>query len=246
MDSARIASLLAPFLAPDSLTDRQLTQVSTYLDLLLKWNARINLTSVRQPEEIVTRHFGESFFTARQLGLSGGGQLRVSGNALGVSEGHDFSRAETHAVESGALAPEVSLTDVGSGAGFPGLPIKIYAPALSVTLIESNHKKATFLREIVGALTLTDIDVFAARAEDFPGTAAIVTLRAVEKPERALPAAARLVSSGGRLALLLGAPRVGDAQGLLPGFSWAPPAALPGSSSRVLLIGVNSDKESKK
>jgi 16S rRNA (guanine527-N7)-methyltransferase len=67
MDPARIASLLTPFLAPESLTDRQLAQVSTYLDLLLKWNARVNLTSVRRPEEILTRHFGESFFTARRL-----------------------------------------------------------------------------------------------------------------------------------------------------------------------------------
>ena len=67
MKPADIASLLAPFLGPHSLTGRQLEQVSTYLDLLLKWNARINLTSVRRPEEILTRHFGESFFTARHL-----------------------------------------------------------------------------------------------------------------------------------------------------------------------------------
>ena len=222
MDPARIASLLVPFLAPDSLSDQQLAQVSTYLDLLLKWNARINLTSVRQPEEIVTRHFGESFFAARLLGFS---------------EGHDFSRAETHAVGAGALAPEVSLIDVGSGAGFPGLPIKLYAPALAVTLIESNQKKATFLREVIRALTLTNIDVFAGRAEDFPGKAGIVTLRAVEKPQRALAAAARLVSPGGRLARLIGASHAGDAQGLLPGFSWAQPVSLPGSSGRILLLG---------
>jgi len=210
MDPARIASLLAPFLAPDSLTDdslsdQQLAQVSTYLDLLLKWNARINLTSVRQPEEIVTRHFGESFFAARLLGLA---DPRGS-----------------------------SLIDLGSGAGFPGLPIKLYAPALAVTLIESNQKKATFLREVIRVLTLTNIDVFAGRAEDFPGRAGIVTLRAVEKPQRALAAAARLLSPGGRLARLIGASQAGDAQGLLPGFSWAHPVSLPGSSDRVLLLG---------
>src|SRR5574341_207050 len=206
MDPASIASLLAPFLAPESLTDRQLAQVSTYLCLLLKWNARINLTAVRRPEEIITRHFGESFFAARQLE---------------ISKGHDLSRAQQSSIESGALAPGVSLIDLGSGAGFPGLPIKLYAHTLAVTLIESNQKKATFLREVIRALTFTDIDVFAGRAEDFPGTAAMVTLRAVEKPERALFAAARLVSPGGRLALLLGASQAPGAQGLLPGFSWA-------------------------
>lgn len=229
MDPARIASLLAPFLAPgsrpdDSLSDQQLAQVSTYLDLLLKWNARINLTSVRQPEEIVTRHFGESFFAARQLIPSGivipsGARPREAGSAQSRDLGFP------------------DLIDLGSGAGFPGLPIKLYAPALSVTLIESNQKKATFLREVIRALTLTNIDVFAGRAEDFPGRAGIVTLRAVEKPQRALAAAARLLSPGGRLARLIGASQAGDAQGSLPGFSWAHPVSLPGSSGRILLLG---------
>jgi 16S rRNA (guanine527-N7)-methyltransferase len=212
MDPARIASLLAPFLAPDSLTDQQLAQVSTYLDLLLKWNARINLTSVRQPEEIITRHFGESFFAARQLGVAD------------------------------SLKP--SLIDFGSGAGFPGLPIKIYGPGLPATLIESNNKKATFLRETIRALTFTDIDVFAGRAEDFPGAAGIVTLRAVEKPERALAAAARLVSPGGRLALFLGAAQASAIPGLLSGFSWGVPVSIPGSSGRALLVGAAAGQAS--
>ncbi|MDP9263120.1 MAG: 16S rRNA (guanine(527)-N(7))-methyltransferase RsmG [Acidobacteriota bacterium] len=232
MDPARIASLLAPFLAPDSLlgdslTDQQLSQVSTYLDLLLKWNARINLTSVRQPEEIVTRHFGESFFAARQLC-------------------HPERRAPSPpAVEAPPPSLDgLQLVDVGSGAGFPGLPIKVYAPELSVALIESNHKKATFLRETIRALTLTNIDVFAGRAEEFPGTAAIVTLRAVEKPELALAAAARLVSPGGRLALFLGAAQASATPGLLSGFSWGVPIPLPGSSGRALLIGASAGQES--
>jgi len=229
MDPARIASLLVPFLAPHSLTDEQLVQVSTYLDLLLKWNARINLTSVRQPEEIVTRHFGESFFTARQFCPS----------PVVIPSERDRAGAKERESRDLGLS---NLIDVGSGAGFPGLPIKIYASALTVTLVESNQKKATFLREIIRALTLTNIDVFAGRAEDCPHTAAIVTLRALEKPERALPAAARLVSpGGGRLALLMGASQAGDARGLLPGFSWARPIALPGSSSRIVLIGVREE-----
>jgi 16S rRNA (guanine527-N7)-methyltransferase len=213
MDPARIASLLVPFLAPDSfsggaLTGQQLDQVSAYLDLLIKWNARINLSSVRQPAEIITRHFGESFFAARHLGLA---------------EGQGSS-----------------LIDLGSGAGFPGLAIKLYAPSLSVTLVESNQKKATFLHEVIRRLTLTDIDVFAGRAEDFRAAAGIVTLRAVEKPERALPAAARLVAAGGRLALLLGDPQAAEVPRLLAGFAWGSAVALPGSAARVLLVGVSN------
>ena len=241
MDPARIASLLAPFLVPDShtpdsrtddsLTDQQLAQVSTYLDLLLKWNARINLTSVRQPEEIITRHFGESFFAARHLCPS---------PVVILSE---RDRAEAKERESRDLGPP-DVIDLGSGAGFPGLPIKLYAPGLSVTLIESNQKKATFLRETIRALTLTNIDVFADRAEDFPRRAGIVTLRAVEKPELALAAAARLVCPGGRLALFLGAAQASATPGLLSGFSWGVPISIPGSSGRALVIGAAEGQES--
>src|SRR5579862_3828383 len=73
MDPARIAKLLAPFLAgapgvdPGSLSLNQVESISMYIDILLRWNARINLTSVREPEAIVTRHFGESIFAAWHL-----------------------------------------------------------------------------------------------------------------------------------------------------------------------------------
>ena len=66
MDTARIAALLEPFLE-QPLPQSQLDQISIYIDLLLRWNARINLTAIRHEEEIVTRHFGESFFLARHL-----------------------------------------------------------------------------------------------------------------------------------------------------------------------------------
>ena len=66
MDVSHISALLEPFLDRE-LAHSQLAQISTYIDLLLRWNARINLTAIRNPEEIVTRHFGESFFMARHL-----------------------------------------------------------------------------------------------------------------------------------------------------------------------------------
>ena len=211
VNPARIADLLAPFLQappglPASLNGAQLEQVSAYLDLLLRWNARINLTAVRDPESMVARHFGESFFTARQL-----------------------------------VAAEASLRaiDLGSGAGFPGLPLKIFAPAIRLTLVESSQKKAAFLKEVVRAIALTDVDVFAGRAEDFPATANLVTLRAVERYGRALGAAARLVEPGGRLALLIGSMQATRTPQLLPAFVWPAPIAIPQSSSRVLLIGTN-------
>ena len=203
VDAPAIAALLEPFVT--GLSEDQLAQVSAYLELLLKWNARTNLTSVRDAPSIVTRHFGESFFAAQQLFPAPDATVRV--------------------------------IDVGSGAGFPGLPLKIYAPALRLVLIESQNKKATFLKEVVRALELQSVEVFAGRAEDFPGTAELVTLRAVEHFSAVLPLAARLVAPTGRLALLIGQAQIQPAKALLPRLSWSESVDIPGSSNRVLIIG---------
>ena len=106
----------------------------------------MNLTAIRDPEEIVPRHFGESFFLARH----------VFPDANGDAES---DRAKLVARSSKLVV------DLGSGAGFPALPIKIWAPEIHLTMIESNHKKAAFLREVTRALTLTNVDVIAERAE---------------------------------------------------------------------------------
>src|SRR5208282_2208582 len=96
------------------------------------------------------------------------------------------------------------VADVGSGAGFPGIPIKLWAPNISLTLIESNQKKATFLREVSRALTLTNVNIQNVRAETLPPSSFdVVTLRAVERPAKALPVAATLLTPGGRLAVLI-------------------------------------------
>src|SRR5207249_1678476 len=61
--------------------------------------------------------------------------------------------------------PGANVVDLGSGAGFPGIPLKIYAPSLHVTLVESNRKKAISLREVVRALQLSDVEVLAGWAD---------------------------------------------------------------------------------
>jgi 16S rRNA (guanine527-N7)-methyltransferase len=236
MDAERIAELLQPFLdsgpgghGPSILPPGQLQHISTYIDLLLRWNSRVNLTSVRNPEEIVTRHFGESLFTAQRLF---------------PNPSADKSPARPN------------LIDVGSGAGFPGLPIKIWAPAIHLTLIESNQKKATFLREVVRTITLIDVNVFAGRVADFqnqqsaihgpdsipvrPGN--VVTLRAVEHFDAILPAAATLLGPSGRLAILIGQGQLDRARQLLPLLLWADPIKLPHSSSRSLLLGTHESE----
>ena len=211
MQSPAIAALLVPYIKlseqSPALPEALLSQISAYLDLLLRWNDRTNLTAIRSPEEIITRHFGESLFAAQLL----------------VSAGRP-------------LAGNSTLADVGSGAGFPGVPIKLGAPHLHVTLIESHHKKATFLREVIRTLKLTNIEVQPTRAEQLTQTFDIVTLRAVERFDQVLPAAARLLEPNGRLALLIGEDQIPTAQTLLPTLKWDKPHKIPNSTHRVLIV----------
>lgn len=202
MERESIVELLKPYLVGRELSIAQIESISTYVDILRKWNARTNLTAVRDPEQIVGRHFGESLFAAVNL---------VSPDA------------------------DLAVNDLGSGAGFPGIPIKIFAPALRMTLIESQIKKATFLREVIRRLELRDIDVHYGRAEQFGRTADLVTFRAVEKFDSVLPVGLGLVAPGGRLAMLVGAAQVERAKELIGGL-WQDPAAVPGSQSRVLAV----------
>ncbi len=213
MNSARIAALLEPFL-PTPLAPPALQQISIYIDLLLRWNARINLTAIRDPEQIVTRHFGESLFLARHL----------------------FPASAV----SPARLPLPAVLDIGSGAGFPALPLKIWAPEIPLTLIESNHKKAAFLREVSRALTLTNINVMTARAETVTATADVVTLRAVEHFASILPTAVRLLNPQGRLALLIGAAQL-PVLAAVP-LRWASPIPIPNSQTRLLTVGVLQGK----
>lgn len=204
MNAEQTRQSLGPFLRGETLSDEQLNQVSLYLALLLKWNARINLTSVRGEEEMLTRHFGESFFAASSI----------------------FS-----------AAPAASAIDLGSGAGFPGLPIAIYAPQTSVTLIESQNKKATFLREVVRELGLRNVEVFYGRGEAYAHTADLVTLRAVERLDEAVALAQKMVAPGGRLALMVG---TGPDLGLPPEFDWKVGEVIPNSARRQLIVGTKN------
>ncbi len=212
MDTSRISDLLAPFLE-ETLTPTQLDQISTYIDLLIRWNSRVNLTAIRTPEEIITRHFGESLFAARHLFPLG---FHIP-----------LEKTPAHGL----------LVDIGSGAGFPGLPLKIWSPQTRVTLIESNQKKVAFLREAIRALTLTGIDVFSGRAQEFPpASAATITLRAVERFDQILPTAISLLAPSSRLALLISESQLSPAQAIAPSLHWLPKIPLPLSTRRVLVI----------
>jgi len=251
MDDVRIAELLAPFLsdrpkpraheraasAQDAgvLSPVQLKTISIYIDMLLRWNARINLTAIRDPEEIVLRHFGESLFASSQL-------LNPQPSESSVVKSLSSVSSESSVVDSPSSLSSVVdsfclVADLGSGAGFPGIPLKLWAPQISLTLIESNHKKATFLREVVRSLALTNVNIRNARAESLTETFGLVTLRAVEDFASILPTAAALVAPGGRMGLLVGAAQIEPARASLPHLSWSDPVPIPLSTSRVLFAG---------
>lgn len=204
MESATIAALLQPFA---ELTPAVLAKTSTYLELLVKWNAKVNLTAVRDREGIITRHFGESFFAARTL----------------------FPEPRWE-----------SAVDLGSGAGFPGLPLAMLRPEVEVTLVESNSKKAAFLSEAIRVMELGNARVFSRRAEAYPTRADLVAMRAVEEFGRAVRVAADLVREGGRIALMIGPSQLGKARMLVPQVKWQEPWPLPGGGSRLLLAGIKS------
>jgi 16S rRNA (guanine527-N7)-methyltransferase len=205
MNESQMTALLAPYLAGESLSERQFGQLLAYLELLVKWNTHMNLTSVRNPEQIVPRHFGESLFAAVTL----------------------FQEPSA----SG------TVVDVGSGAGFPGLPIAIARPGVEVTLIEAHGKKATFLKEAIRATGCRNVTVFTGRAEAYPENADVVTFRAVERFGAILPVSAAIVGATGRLAGLLGSSQVEEAKRLIgPAWHIQAPVYFPGSAGRVLWI----------
>ncbi len=194
LSESQIATLLTPYLAPVPPPKNMMPRLSTYLGLLLKWNARTNLTAIRDPEEIVRRHFGESLFAGQHIG------------------------------------PCETLLDLGSGAGFPGLPIALLHPEIPVTLAESQNKKATFLWEVVRTLDLPNVEVWAARAESLPPTRQFhtVTLRAVDNMAAALTAAAPRATH--QLLLLTSTQPT-----LPPEFTPAPPIPIPNTQTSILL-----------
>lgn len=114
-----------------ALTQEQVAQFSTYAEMLLAWNQRLNLTAVRTSHGVEKIHFVDSLSV-----------ILVTGSLSGKR-----------------------LIDVGSGAGFPGIPLKIVFPDLVLTLVESVQKKAAFMNEVVKTLGLEGVTVLDERAE---------------------------------------------------------------------------------
>ena len=150
-----------------ALTAEQLDRLENHYNLLLRWNARLNLTRIDSVEDSVRLHYCESLFAGQSL-------------------------------PTGPL----SIVDVGSGAGFPGIPIGILRPECSITLVEAHQRKAVFLRE--ATRKLTNIEVVTDRAENLKYTYDWLISRAVSTEE------VLKLKLANNLALLVGGQQVLD------------------------------------
>ena len=109
----------------------QIEQFYKYMNLLIEWNEKMNLTAITEPKEIILKHFIDSITILKYI--------------------DDNSK----------------LVDVGTGAGFPGVPLSIMNPTLKITLVDSLNKRLIFLQEVVKELNLQNIEIVHARAEEF-------------------------------------------------------------------------------
>ncbi|MHB1355856.1 MAG: 16S rRNA (guanine(527)-N(7))-methyltransferase RsmG [Anaerolineae bacterium] len=119
-----------------------------YFHELVDWNSRVNLTAITSYEDVQRKHYADSLICV--LALPG----LISGET--TSDASAFQHDER----------SIRVVDVGSGSGFPGLPLKIVFPTIRLTLIEATAKKTAFLQHIVSLLQMTDVDIVCARAEE--------------------------------------------------------------------------------
>src|SRR5579859_935229 len=187
-----------------ALDSKQIEQIQQYTAILLRWNAKTNLTAIHDPLEILYRHFCESMFGAAVI-----------------------------------PAEKCRLADVGSGGGFPGLPMKILRPELDLYLIESNIKKATFLTEVVRELGLNGVRVLVSRYEELSEEVApldVICSRAVGEFGPFLQWAGASGLGAQKVALWIGGQ---DAELVrqIPGWIWAESRPIPHSLRRFILVG---------
>jgi 16S rRNA (guanine527-N7)-methyltransferase len=202
MNPKEIRAILEGYFAP--LPSEMEYKVQKYMDLLDTWGRKMPLTSIRDPEEVVRLHFGESIFALSSVEIANG-----------------------------------RLADLGSGAGFPGLALKLAKPDLQVALIEPNKKKSAFLHEVVRSLDMQGTEIVPRGFESAqipPKSLSFVTCRALGQQDRVLDWAKEKLAPGESVLLWLGQ-RDCEAIAAKDGWRWSGPALIPGTRGRFVLRG---------
>ena len=150
------------------LNEKQKEQFFKYMNMLIEWNEKINLTAIVEPKEIVLKHFVDSLTIGQYI------------------------KENSYVV------------DVGTGAGFPGIVLKIFFPHLNIVLIDAREKKINFLKEVIKELGLKDIEALHIRAEEYHEKFDIVTARAVANIEKLLNYTMHLLNKNGKLVAMKG------------------------------------------
>ena len=172
-------------------------QLYQHYELLLRWNQRMNLTTVKPGPETAIRHYCESLFFAAHIP---------------------------------ATQEDITVLDLGSGAGFPGIPVAILKPGWRVALVESSQRKAVFLRE--SSRTLKNVSILAQRMEGVTERGDWVIARAVD-PEEVLLMIPHLAPNIG---LMLGEDDF-SAIRLQSRIAWAEPVRLPWGDRKICVFG---------
>jgi 16S rRNA (guanine527-N7)-methyltransferase len=137
-----------------ALSDTQVSHLLDYLELIQKWTKVYNLTSVRDPAEMLTHHLLDSLAVIVPL------------------------RRQLSGMNAGAPVLQAKLLDVGSGAGLPGIVIAICCPEVSVDCVDTVAKKAAFIRQVAATLRLHNLHGLHARVESLTDKYDIVSSRA--------------------------------------------------------------------
>lgn len=127
------------------LSEKQLEQFLVYYEMLAEWNQMMNLTAITEYDDVMKKHFVDSLSLTK---------------ACDVTTFIDLN-------ETFCLTKPLTVIDVGTGAGFPGLALKIAFPNLKVTLLDSLNKRILFLNAVIEKLGLTGVEAVHGRAEDF-------------------------------------------------------------------------------
>ena len=185
-------------ISPTAPAEQMVSQFGSYLDLLVKWNQKINLTSEKSSQDILLRHIFDSLQYAP------------------------------------VISPKDQIVDIGSGAGFPGIPLKIIYPELVATLIESQRKRCSFLETVIFELGLKATKVINDRAEKISPERLVeaVIFRGVSDIQSCLELAIPFLGREGKVVLKKGVEERGELKQPIYGFSLEQEVVVTGHNNK--------------